>query len=267
MRRARIITSGLWSHPRIDSVNALAENRSMTHSSKSKVSAWLRLSLLLILALVIASCRPAPVSPFAGRTVLYYVDSVVGTDAALVSLEAAEAQNGLTLVVTDDVEFENDLAAGPDLVVYFRQDGVDFPGGHLQALLDWVADGGHLVFTHWDMGIAAQSLANALESGFDFTENYDAMLVTGASLAGGLSSTTIDLTNAGWGTYNVGLTTSGSATAMALYEGTAVPAIVRGNGGQTYMVGYLNDAVSTTDGSRLYTNIFRAALEHLALVE
>ncbi|MBX3142737.1 MAG: hypothetical protein KF813_03190 [Trueperaceae bacterium] len=247
----------------------------MEHRRRSNAWVLLRYGVLVGLAVVLAACAstqpmPPPSSPFEGRTILYYVDALGDEefypDIALMSLEGAVADHGLTLVITDNDSFLSDLSDYPDLVVYFRQNSAGFPGNHADALFDWIQLGGHLVFAHYSAADGASYLAETMQSGFDGGTNYDGIQVSHHSLVDGLTSTSLTFVNPDWSTYNRGLSPSGGAT-LATYAGTAVPAIVRGLGGQVYHLGFLSDTLTDPDGARLYTNIFEAALEHLALVE
>lgn len=199
------------------------------------------------------------VSPLTGTTIVYFVDSVLGTDVAALALQHAVDVQGATVVVADGASFVTDLAAEPDLVVYNQQNTSDLSAGHVDALTAWVADGGALAFTHWDE-VSADGLSvwAVLEATPDLTWNYGSVSVTQSALGLGLSSQTVPLTNpgTGWGTYNIGLEPTGEGEAWALYGGSDSAAVVVGNSGRTASVGFLNDTVPEEDGARLYLNLF-----------
>lgn len=228
------------------------------------------LAASLTLALMLAACSQPPVtSPFDGRSILYYVDPYLPQpdtypDMARVSLDSIQATTSATVIYATEGDFLNYLALRPDLVVYIRQASAGFPAGHQAALLDWIAGGGLLVFTHYEYsGQAAQTLAAALQSGFNTVYNYSGLHVPpGSALASGLNPTSFDFYSTGWGQNNVGLVASGGA-GVASFATTDVPAIVRGNGGRTYHLGFMSDTLPAANGPRLYTNIFAAALRTL----
>ncbi len=198
--------------------------------------------------------------PLSGRRALYYVDHAEADDIVAAALDTASAQHGLTVVRPVYEDFLDELDAGADLVVYLTQDG-DPSLDHTEALVDWVQEGGYLVFTSWNVGDdnAAAVLA-AMESGFDGTENYASFVVTDAALLTDLSSSELALTNVGWGVYSVGLTLSGGAEVLATFDDGEVPAMVSGNDGRTVALGFLSDVVPAVDGEVLFLNLFSKML-------
>ncbi len=199
-----------------------------------------------------------------GATVLYYVDDLVGTDAALTALNDAAARFDAVVVQTDDANFVADLEDEPDLVVYLRQDDDGIPDDAEVALLDWVDNGGALVFTSWDyFGTDVATQLAAMEAVATGSENYSSMEVEEPALGAGLSTSTISVVNPDdmWGTFSMGLQATGGGVELAhFYDGapelTTGAALVSGNGGKTMVIGFLSDTVDGIDGARLLRNIF-----------
>lgn len=205
--------------------------------------------------------------------VLYYVDLAIGTDAALAALNAAAASYDTVIVETDSAGFVADLAAeDPDLVVYLRQNGGGLPAAHQPALLDWVDNGGALVFASYDYGNAAvRAQVSAMQAEYTDTENYESMEIQSSVLAAGLTSATIAITNPvgeadnSWGTFSMGLTAIDDGEELAYFydatpELTTHAALVSGHGGRTMVLGFLSDTVEGDDGARLLRNIFEYVL-------
>lgn len=196
-------------------------------------------------------------SPLTDTTIVYFVDLAVGTDVAALALQHAGDALGATVVVADSGSLVADIADEPDLVVYFRQDSNELPDEHVDALIDWVAAGGALAFTHWKLGsTTGEAVWTALQTALDGNLNYDGMNVTQMELGLGMGATTVPLVTPGWGTFNVGLEPTGAAQSWALYEESESSAIVVGNGGRTAAIGFLSDTMPEEDGARLYLNLF-----------
>ena len=185
-----------------------------------------------------------------GATVLYYVDAAARFDAVVVQ--------------TDDANFVADLEDEPDLVVYLRQDDDGIPDDAEVALLDWVDNGGALVFTSWDyFGTDVATQLAAMEAVATGSGNYSSIEVEEPALGAGLSTSTISVVNPDdmWGTFSMGLQATGGGVELAhFYDGapelTTGAALVSGNGGKTMVIGFLSDTVDGIDGARLLRNIF-----------
>lgn len=208
------------------------------------------------------------VSTLRDAKVLYFVDLTVGVDAALAALNAAAAAYDTVVVETDSDNFVADLAAeAPDLVVYLQQDG-GFPVDHQPILLDWVDQGGALVFASWEYWSApVQAQVSAMQAEYTDTENFEFMEIQRAALATGLASATIPITNpeGEWGTFSMGLSGVGAGKELAhFYHDSPVltthAALVSGHDGRTMVLGFLSDTVEGADGARLLRNIFEYVL-------
>lgn len=196
------------------------------------------------------------VHPLAGRSVLYFVDLTLGTDILRAALDAAVLDYGVDLTVASGGGFVAALAADPDLVVYNRQGSSGFPTGDRDALAAWVVGGGYLAFTHWDTtGTDVIAMATDLQASFDASVNHASLTVNQPEATDGLSSPTLTLTNAGYGTYSVGLDALAGGTVIATHDDDDSAAIVSGNDGRTLMIGFFNDALPAVDGQQLYTNL------------
>ena len=94
------------------------------------------------------------VHPFADGAVAYYHQGATTREYATNILRAAVTDYGLTLLEVDHTDptdaFLDAIEAGPDLVFYELRLPGDMDDSHLSALSDWVADGGHLIFTVGD---------------------------------------------------------------------------------------------------------------------
>lgn len=196
-------------------------------------------------------------SPLSGRTILYYVDYVSEDDLVKAALDLAFYDEGAIIVSTSAVNFLDNLALDPYLVIYVVQDGSDLPAGHLEALLDWVADDGRLAFSHWlRNNVHALAVWGALRVAPDDTYNHRGQLtVTDSQLALGLTSTSVDLHDRVWAIDNIGLDVLGGGTAWARYEG-GTAAIVGSNEDRTAAIGFLTNVLDVEDGVQLYLNVF-----------
>lgn len=196
-------------------------------------------------------------SPLAGRTILYYVDDINGTDVVKVALEQAVSEQGATRIEAGFADFLDHMDDGPFLIVYTILDEGSLSAGHRDALLEWVEHGERLMFTHWNIDdLDAIDVWAGLGAEPDGSENHRGELtVTETQLRVGLTSATVGLIDDGWHTDNIGLEVLETGTALAEYEdGTA--AIVGGNSGRTAVVGFLNDTIDEADGARLFLNVF-----------
>lgn len=196
-------------------------------------------------------------SPLAGRTILYFVDDLIGTDVVKVALDQAVSEQGATLVLAGFGDFLDRMDEGPFLIVYTILDDGSLEAGHRDALLEWVEQGERLMFTHWNIeNLDAIDVWAGLGAEPDGSRNHEGELtVTDARLRVGLASGTVGLVSDLWPTSNIGLDVLGGGTALAEYEdGTA--AIVGSNSGRTAVVGFLNDTIDEADGARLYLNVF-----------
>ena len=94
------------------------------------------------------------VHPFAGASVLFYQEDYSPQHFADNVLWDAHFDYGLDLteVTNDDAptDFPNAITQDPDLVFYELSTPGNMTGSHLIALIDWVADGGYLIFTVGD---------------------------------------------------------------------------------------------------------------------
>lgn len=206
-------------------------------------------------------------NPLREATVLYYVDSVLGVDAALAALTEAADQYGAVVIETDDANFVADLEAEvPDLVVYLRQNASGIPDDAEAALLDWVDNGGALVFTSYSYGSGdVVAMLAAMEAAPTNEDNFMSMEVEDSVIGAGLTVTTMPIVDAGWGTYSIGLQAIGDGVELAHFydatpELTTDAALVSGNGGKTMALGFLSDAVEGADGARLLRNVFEYVL-------
>lgn len=208
-------------------------------------------------------------NPLRDASVLYYRNGLQGTDAALAALTEAADLYGAVVVQTTDANFVADLdAEAPDLVVYLRQNSVAIPDDAEVALLDWVDNGGALVFTSWDITepdvIAMLAAMDAAPTG---NANFASLEVADVAIGAGLADTTMPVVNpdTSWGTYSFGLQETGDGVELAHFyddtpELTTDAALVSGNDGKTMALGFLVDTVEGADGATLLRNVFEYVL-------
>lgn len=210
------------------------------------------------------------VSALRGVKVMYYVDSVLGADAARAALDDAAARYGTTIVTSTIENFVTTLEAeNPNLVVYLRANRLGIEADVRPALLDWVANGGALVFTSWDTSNAAvQAQAAAMEAEFTHEHGFSTFEVQDPALAYGLASTTLTIIDPGWGAvgnYTMGLGALGDGVEVAHFHDSpgvvgAEAALVAGNDGRSMVLGFLADTIDAADGMILMQNIFESVL-------
>lgn len=215
------------------------------------------------------SAEVAVSNPLRGATVLYYRDDTVGSDSVQAALDAAASEFEAVVKSTDDANFVTDLGAeAPDLVVYLRQSAAGIPDDAEVALLDWVANGGALVFTSWDYkGPDVITQLAAMDAVATNSVNFVSMEIESPALAVGLSTTTVPIVNPDdtWLVFSMGLQAAGGGVELGHFydntsELTTHAALVSGNDGRTMVIGFLGDTVAGADGTMLLRNIFEYVL-------
>lgn len=176
--------------------------------------------------------------------VLYWDDFNLGTSA----VPGAIALAGLVGVgATDQADFNTKLALGGwDAVLFGEQNTTTFAGSAAQ-LGAWVAGGGKLIGATWLTGGL-----DALLEGSGFSSNGSLLLTDADPIFDGLGAS-ISLSNPGWGIFSRSWTAVGGASCLGSLAGAC--AVIKGNGGNTYLNGPLNDTYSDlAEGQRLIAN-------------
>lgn len=159
-----------------------------------------------------------------------------------------DAMNGLSHSVTsvsDDDSFSSSLISGSWDLVVTQFDANDHSIAS-SALSSYVQGGGRSIGGHW---------FNEFDLSFDVTQvgRNLSLLSVGPLFSTGLSSSTLSLTNPGYGTFSRSfIAENGSVVAATFEDGYA--GIVIGNGGNTIMNGFLGETLSYADEVQLYQN-------------
>ena len=199
---------------------------------------------LLRTTLVIGALFSGATQSWAGP-VLYWEDFTVGTSP----VAGAIALAGLTgVAATSQSDFNTKLAAGGWDAVIFAEQNSGVYGGSASQLSAWVSGGGKLIGDTWLTG----GLDGLLEA-VSVSTNGNTITTSADPIFDGLGAT-ISLSNPGWGTYSQGWNPTGGASCLGSLSSGGC-AVIRGNGGNTYLNGPLNDTyLPTTDGQRLLAN-------------
>lgn len=196
-------------------------------------------------------------------TVFYFVDEMQSVDQARLAM--FDLQNAhADIVVTDFVGGDQrqaflDALIGeqPDLAVYLGAD-LGTPAPAAEALIDWVATGGRLVYSSW---VPDAGVLDAMGAGLSGAENHLWTQITDPRLyLGFATSSFIEMNDPGWGQYSVGLTVTADGTSAAVFN-NGDDAVIFANGDRTAAVGLLPDALVPLDTTRIfYYNLFRTVL-------
>jgi PKD repeat protein len=201
-----------------------------------------------------------------GASVLYLYDhSTPEGDPSADALDALSDELGVDLVAIDTGGGDDQVAAirsameaGPDVVFFERRNFLWQPGIR-DLMVDWVEDGGHMIFTAWTYG-DADVLRDALQVSPDGTTNHGSMTVVNQDLLADLGSAELALTNTtGWRVFNLGFEHPADGEVWAQYEDGSA-AIVTGNDGRTVTLGFLADALPMEDGVAFYENLVELML-------
>ena len=136
-------------------------------------------------------------------------------------------------------------SGGWDLVIYAVQ---NWSHGSPQ-LNSYVASGGMAIMQEWT---SDWSRASAFGISWSST-NFSSMTITDSRLSDGLWTTSVPLSNPGWGVYSISFSvTSGDMLATSSYGNGAIALT---NDGRTIVNGFLTDTIADVSlGTQLYTN-------------
>ncbi len=185
---------------------------------------------------------------------LVFIDLVLEEDYVIPALQA-EGYN--VTVATDWTDFDTKLASGNygnySLAVAFVQDLHAHPS--LTGLQSFLNNGGRIIYDDWTRDAA---YGNFFEAGFTGNTNFDYMEITDGGVLAGLSNP-IQINNPdtdpNWTTFSYGLTATGSGEYLAFFpvpmraNNPEEQSIIRGNGGQTIILGYMSDTPQLNGGS------------------
>lgn len=182
-------------------------------------------------------------------TVLYFTDYVDGTDRMHQALSAGP----YSLTVAPDLpSFTTLLSTNVyDVAVFFQQNLGSSPD-YINA---WASIAAHIAAGRSAIGADWSRTAATTSFGAGFTGNVNdgVVTVTSPALLSGISNP-VDLMQLGWSTFSTGLTV-GAASSCAATFSNGECAIVEGNGGRTFFMGFLNDTPSDgVEGTRLFAN-------------
>jgi hypothetical protein len=182
-----------------------------------------------------------------------YIDQAYENDFVVAGL----LNLGYTVTVaTGWADFDAKLISGNyGLAVGF----VQYSGGvgpSPQAMQTFMNAGGCIIYADWYY--VDNSRVSVLGASFTGAFNMTTMTISDAGLAGGLTNPVI-MSNAGWGTYTMGLAPLGGSQVLATYE-NGDAAVVLGNGGKSVVLGYLSDAPLSADRQQLFENVVNATL-------
>ena len=136
-------------------------------------------------------------------------------------------------------------SGGWDLVIYAVQNW----SHESYALNSYVASGGMAIMQDWTSN-SSRASAFGIRLG---SSNYSSMTITDSRLAADLWTTSVSLSNPGWGTYSVSFSVgSGEVLASSAYGNAAIGLT---NDGRTIVNGNLTDTISDVSlGVQIYTN-------------
>jgi len=173
---------------------------------------------------------------------LVYISTVRENDYVL---EALQARGYSYTVATDWTDFDTKLASGNyGLAVAFVQTGQTYPS--LIGLQSFINTGGKVIFDDYNRN--EDGYASLFEASYTGNLNFTSMTIIDPTLLNGLSNP-VEIHNpepSGWGIYSMGMTTIGAGEVLATFpsvkgDRSEQAAIIKGNGGNTIILGYLSD--------------------------
>ena len=179
------------------------------------------------------------------ESILYCNDYNLSTDRMAMALDGFESTHDITRTTSLGTCESMIGSGGWDLVIYAVQNW-----GHSSPQLNsYVSSGGMAIMQDWT---SDGSRASAFGIGWS-SNNYSSFEVTDSRLSDGLWTTTISLTNPGWGTFSTSFSVySGDSIATSSYGNAAIGLT---NEGRTIVNGFLTDTISDVSlGAQLYTN-------------
>ena len=191
-----------------------------------------------------------------GHSALVWVDGAHGNDGVVDGL----TNKGYSVTVaTSASNFTTQLQTGNfDLSVLFVQNQSATSYNISTAVIsNYIASGKSMIFATWTADDLAY--ANLFDASFSGSTNLTTVTLTDPILANGITNPIV-LSNSGWFIgFSMGLIAHTGAEVLATFEnGNA--AIVRGNGGNTIILGYLSDAPALANRQAIFENVDDAVL-------
>lgn len=187
--------------------------------------------------------------------VLYYADHFAGRDEDLLSaLRILDQLNYAVDEAANWADFDQKLSVGEyDLVIALVQNSASYPDA---MILDaYVKQGGRVIFTDWTRNAEFNEIFKISYTG---NNNQTPVKIGADSLLRGGIGNPMPLSNPGWNYWSMGMAPTGTGVALAEFpNGNA--AIVRGNEGRTYVLGFLADTLPLADGQRFFENLIMDA--------
>lgn len=200
----------------------------------------MRFAKAVVAAVALAAATTVAASPAQATTILYRVDSVVGTDRMAQALASLPA--GFTVTTTSDIS--SYTLADFDIVIYANQD-FPLPLNDTTNLAAFISSGGRLIFQNW-------TSSNPTGLPGTLTGNFNQTQVTVGSQFGSGITNPLTLTNPGWLTFSRGLAAGLGATVEATF-GNGDAAILLSANKKVIWNGFLTDT-GDSQAVTLYVN-------------
>ena len=179
------------------------------------------------------------------ENILYCNDYNLSTDRMGMALDGFESTHSITRTTSLGSCDSMISGGGWDLVIYAVQNW----SHESYALNSYVSSGGMAIMQDWTSN---GGRASAFGISWSST-NYSSMNITDSRLSADLWTTSVSLSNPGWGIYSVSFSVgSGEILATSAYGNAAIGLT---NGGRTIVNGNLTDTISDVSlGVQIYTN-------------
>jgi len=177
---------------------------------------------------------------------LVFVDYSIQNDFVVASLN----NYGYNVIVASSwADFNTKLSSGAfGLAVAFVQNYMSHPSAG--AVQNFINSGGQMIFCDWTRDA---TLAGLFEASYTLPINQAPINLIDPTY-GHLLSDPLALDNPGWSTWSMGMAATGGGKVLATFPNGDAAAI-KGNGGQTVILGYLSDTPSLAERQQLFTNI------------
>ena len=196
-----------------------------------------------------------------GGKALVYIDYAFENDGVVDGLENL----GYTVTFASDwADFNTQLASGTfELAAAMKQDyaGSSFD---ITTAQNFIASGGNMIFATWEQDVAEAAL---FEASFTGNENCTEVSISDPGLANGITNP-LTISSEFWGIFSLGLEPIGSGEVLATFSDcSGDAAIIRGNGGQTIMLGYLSDSPPFGERQNLFENVINSITNNDIIVD
>ena len=138
------------------------------------------------------------------------------------------------------------------MLIIFEQSGGVLDSLDISDLEAYISRGGKVMAnSYW----RRESLATCLDAAFTGSVDLTPMTITDDSVSDGVTNPVALRTDV-WAVDTTGLTPASGGVSLATFP-SSESAIVWGNGGNTLLLGFLQDTVPSTDGQKLFENLLR----------